>query len=50
MKNKKKFPHSLRKYLRKQKASIRFNVLDIKEKQEKIKKLYNELVSKNKKQ
>jgi len=37
---KKRLPKSLRKFIRKEKARIRREVLDIKEQEEKIKELY----------
>jgi len=37
---KKKLPKSLRKYIRKEKARIRREVLDLKEQRELIKKIY----------
>ena len=43
---KKQMPNSIRKYIRKEKARIRREILDIKEQEELINKLYNK-VSKN---
>ncbi|MDD2732019.1 MAG: hypothetical protein PHI53_02370 [Candidatus Pacebacteria bacterium] len=40
---KKKIPNSLRKYIRKEKARIRREVLDIKEQKELINNLYDKL-------
>jgi len=40
---KKRLPKSLRKFIRKEKARIRREVLDIKEQEEKIRELYQKL-------
>ena len=45
----KKLPKSIRKYIRKEKARIRREVLDIKEQKRLINELYQKFLSKNKK-
>jgi len=46
---KKKLPKSVRKYIRKEKARIRREVLDIKEQEKLIDQLYEKFLKKNKK-
>ncbi len=43
----KKIPKSLRKFLRRKKAIIRKETIDIKEQEEKINNLYQEILNKN---
>ena len=44
---KKRLPPSIRKYLRKEKARIRREVLDLKEQEKQIQKLYQKFLKKN---
>jgi len=46
---KNRLPKSVRKFIRKEKARIRREVLDLKEQEEKIKELYQKLEPKDKK-
>lgn len=46
---KKKMPKSLRKYIRKEKARIRREILDLGEQQKQIQELYQKLFKKDKK-
>lgn len=46
---KKRMPKSLRKFIRKEKARIRREVLDIKEQEKLISEIYKKVVKKNKK-
>ncbi len=47
---KKKFPKSLRKYIRKEKARIRREIFDFKKQEEEIQKLYQRFLKEKKKE